>query len=157
MGHMATDVVMPSRRERAFFTVCAIIVICVGVVQICIGGWLAWEQWLMVSRWPRVQATVLSKQISEVGVRVEFSYEVDGRRQSGVGFRWGTKQEVESSLKAYEPGTIQVISYDPQDPGRVNIYLAYTWQAFRPSSVAAVLGVLFIVGGRTVWKWAGGW
>ncbi|HET7439066.1 MAG TPA: DUF3592 domain-containing protein, partial [Nitrospira sp.] len=124
---------------------------------ICICGWLGRQQWLMISRWPRVNATVLSKDISTVGARLMFTYQLRGRRQYGVGFRWGSKQEVQDSLQTYKPGSIQAISYDPQDPSQVNTYLTWSWMAFRGIAYFAAFGVLFVVGGRAVWKWAGGW
>jgi hypothetical protein len=60
------------------------------------------------------------------------------------------------AVTAYEPGTVHIISYDPQDPAQVNTYLTYSWMAFRPAFAGAVLALLFIAGGVIVKNWANG-
>jgi hypothetical protein len=76
-----------------------------------------------------------------------FHYEVGGQRFTGLGFRWGSEKEVRTALESYEPGTIQRISYDPEDHGQVETNLTYNWSLFRPAVFSATFGAAcFIVG-----------
>jgi len=117
-------------------------------------GWLAWGEWITVAHWPRTNAILISKDISSVGARLVFQYEVDGRRFTGRAFRFGSEKTVRNDLEAYEPGTIQKISYDPEDPSQVETILSYSWELFKGSISAAVFGIFFVIGGVVVYRWS---
>jgi hypothetical protein len=144
----------PNRWDGVYFKFCGVISVCAGLIIVGVGAWMAWNQWFMVSRWPRVTATVLSKEVGQNGARVDFTYKVNGASLSAAGFRWGPEPEVRDSLIAYEPGAVRTISYNPQNPGEIDMFLTYTWLAFRPAFIAGVFGGLILAGGVAVTRWA---
>lgn len=132
-------------------------VVFAGLFLLSLAGWLAWGQWVSVAKWPRTNAVLVSKGISSVGARLVFKYDIGGRRITGLGFRWGSDNAVRNDLRTYEPGTIQRISYDPDDPSQVETILGYSWDLFRAPIAAAAFGVLFVAGGAVVYRWSYGW
>jgi hypothetical protein len=129
-------------------------VVLVGLFALGLSCWLAYGEWIRVAKWPRTNATLVSKDISTVGARLVFYYEVGGRRISGLGFRWGSEKTVRTVLESYQPGTIQRVGYNPDDPSEVETILSYSWELFRPSSFGAGLGVFLIFGGIVVYRWS---
>jgi hypothetical protein len=72
-----------------------------------------------VAKWPRTNAVLIHKDISSVGGRLVFEYEVRGQRFTGVGFCWGTESLVQYALTTHGVGTTHEISYDPEDPSQI--------------------------------------
>jgi hypothetical protein len=145
-----------TRVETITFKALGLPVVFVGLVLFGLAGWFAWSQWVKVARWPRANAILMSKEISSVGARLVFQYEAKGQRFTGLGFRFGSEETVRNALEAYDPGTIQKISYDPEDPTQVETILSYSWELFIGSISAAVFGIFFVVGGVAVYRWSYG-
>jgi|SRR5579871_5988965 len=116
--------------ERITFKALGLPNIMIGVAMVSLGVWLGWKQWIKVAQWPRTNAVLVTKDISTVGARLIFRYDVGGRQFTGTGFRWGRASALESALRRYEPGTIQTISYDPEDPADVETNLSFGWDLF---------------------------
>jgi len=143
-----------TRSEKITFKALALPAVLVGVVLLGLAGWLAWGQWVKVARWPRANAILISKDISSVGARLVFQYEAKGQMFTGLAFRFGSEKAVRNTLEAYEPGTVQKISYDPEDPTQVETILRYSLELFMGSIAAAVFGILFVAGGVVVYRWS---
>jgi len=143
-----------TRGERIVFKALGLPVILVGLALLGLAGWMAWGQWVKVARWPRTNAILISKDISSVGARLVFRYEAKAQRFTGVGFRFGSEKSVRKALAAYEPGTIQKIAYDPEDPTQVETMLSDSWKLFMGSIYASVFGIVFLVGGVIVYRWS---
>lgn len=114
------------RTERIGLKAIGTFVTLVGLMVLVGSCSLMREQWVRMTRWPHVNAVLISKDISRGGARMMFQYEVGGYRVTGVGFRWGDANMVRAALESYEPGTVQRISYDPEDPRRVETVLSYS-------------------------------
>jgi hypothetical protein len=142
--------------EQIAFKTLGLPVVFVGLVLFGLAARLAWGQWVRVARWPRTDAILMSKDISSVGARLVFQYEANGQRFTGLGFRFGSEKTVRNTLEAYEPGTVQKISYDPEDPTQVETNLSYSWELFLGPVSAAVFGVFSVVGGVAVYRWSYG-
>jgi hypothetical protein len=126
----------------------------IGVFQISIGlaflvlaCWVTRDQWIRLTRWPHVNAVLISKDISRGGARMIFRYEVRGYQVTGLGFRWGDEKTVRAALESYEPGTVHRISYDPEDPRRVETVISYSWESVKSEVFGIALGALIIAGG----------
>jgi hypothetical protein len=143
-----------TRTDRIVFRLMGALVILVGLAGLGMGGWLAHSQWARVARWPRTDALLISKDISKAGARLVFQYEAAGRQSTGVGFRWGSEKTVRAALESYQPGTVQKISYDPENPGSVETILSYSWELFFAPISATVISVLLIAGGVVVYRWS---
>ncbi|MGA2185310.1 MAG: DUF3592 domain-containing protein [Bryobacteraceae bacterium] len=152
----ATPVEPPTRIERIIFRVLALGMMAVGLVFLSIGCWMARDEWIRVAQWPRTYAILVSKHISPVGARMVFHYEVGGRRFTGLGFRFGSEKEVRTALESYEPGTMQRISYDPEDHGQVETNLTYNWNLFRPAVFSATVGAACLIVGILLFREARG-
>ncbi len=140
--------------ERIGFRLLGAFVLLVGTAGLSIGCWLAWDQWSRVAQWPRVDAILVRKEISTVGARLIFQYDAEGRRFTGLAFRWGSENAVRAALEGYEPGTVHRISYDPHDTSQVETILTYNWELFKAPVILIVLGLLLIFGGVTVYPWS---
>jgi hypothetical protein len=136
-----------TRTESGLFKAGGAILILSGMILLGVSSWLAWDEWISVARWPRANAVLISKDISNVGARLVFQYEIGGLRVTGVGFRWGSKLTMRNALESYEPGTVQTISYDPQDPGEVEPILGDSWGLFKAPAVLAAFSILLIAAG----------
>ncbi len=117
---------------------------------------MAYSQWIRVAEWPRTNGTLISKDISRVGARLIFHYYAGGRRFTGLAFRFGSEKSVRAALEFYEPGTSQMISYNPKDPGEVETILSYSWEQFKGPVVFATFGVFLMFGGVSVYRWSCG-
>lgn len=144
----------PTGAEQFVFRVLGAFVILAGVAGTSIACWAAWGQWSRVAQWPRADAILIRKELSPTGARLIFDYEVEGRHFTGQAFRWGSESAVGAALEAYEPGTVQRISYDPHDPAQVETTLTYNWELFRGSATGIVIGLLLILGGVMVYRWS---
>jgi Protein of unknown function (DUF3592) len=143
-----------SQRGGTVFKALGIPVMIAGLVFIAFGCWLAWLQWVKLSRWPQTDAVLISKEISEVGARLVLRYEVNGQRFTSIGFRFGSEQTVRNRMASIKPGTTQKISYDPTDPSVVEPILGSAWESFMGPLSSCVFGALFIAGGVIVYRWS---
>lgn len=144
----------PTRNERLVYKAMGAFVILAGAVVLSIGCWLAWQGWTRVAQWPRANAILVRKDISTVGARLVFDYEVDRRHFTGVAFRWGSESAVRAALESYKPGTVHKISYDPHDPAQVDTTLNYGWELFKAPVSGLVIGLALILGGAIVYRWS---
>lgn len=140
-----------TRRERIVLNALGLPLLLIGLSALGLASWLVRDGWIRVARWPRTNATLMSKEISAAGARLVFQYEAGGRRFTGIALRWGSERTVRAALEAYLPGTVQRISYNPKNPGEVETVLSYTWELFRAPFAAAFLGAIFVVGGMVVY------
>jgi hypothetical protein len=140
--------------ERVGFRLLGAFVLLAGMTGLSLGSWQAWERWSSVAQWPRADAVLVRKEISTVGARLIFHYEAEGRRFTGLAFRWGSENMVRATLQEYEPGTVHRISYDPHDPSQVETILTYNWELFRAPVMFIVLNFLLIFGGVVVYRWS---
>jgi hypothetical protein len=123
-----------------------------GLTFLCISGWLGWWTWVKLARWPRTDAMLVSKNISDVGARLVFRYYASGHRVTAVGFVWGPPASVRSALEAWTPGTTQRISYDPLNPSELEPIHGYKWGTWGGSIANALFSALFWVGGLFVYR-----
>lgn len=137
----------PASTKRLACRALGVLAMLAGLIFLCISGWLGWWTWVKLARWPRVDATLVSKNISDVGARLVFSYYAGGYRITGVGFVWGPSASVRSALESWAPGTTQRISYDPADPSEVEPIHGYIWGTWGGSIAPAMFSALFWVGG----------
>ena len=145
-----------TRGETITFRVLGLPVVLFGLFLLGLAGWFARDQWVRTTRWPRANAILTSKEISITGARLVFVYQASGQKFTGVAFRFGPEKTVEHELQAYELGTVQTISYDPEDPAQVETMLGFSWELFRGPVSAAALGLFFVVGGAAVYRWSYG-
>ena len=141
-----------TRFERISSTVYGVFLISIGLTFLVFGCWLMREQWIKGTRWPRVNAVLIRKDILRAGARMVFQYEVKGYQLTGVGFRWGDEDAVRAALASYEPGTVQRISYDPEDPRRVEIVLGYSWESVKIQIFGIALGIGMIAVGVVAYR-----
>ena len=141
-----------TKGEKALFKTGGLLAVAIGLFFLSVSGWLAREQWTRVAQWPRVNAVLISKDISHVGARLIFQYEVRGQRLTGLGFRFGSEKNVRAALNSYKPGTLHLISYNPDDPGQIETVIGYNWELFRASICGATCGLIFVAGGAIVYR-----
>ena len=144
------------RRDRIIFKALGAPPVLVGILLLGLSGWLACQEWIRLTQWPRINATVIAKDISSAGVRVLFRYEVDGRQITGTAFREGSESAVRIAVASYEPGTTHLISYNPQDPSQVEMVTSSGWELCKGPIVASLFGITFIVAGLVVYSWSHG-
>jgi hypothetical protein len=141
-----------TRAKRALCKALGVPVIFAGLVFLCMGGWLCWGTWVKLVRWPQVDATLVSKDVSEVGARLVFHYYASGHRVTGVGFVWGSPASVGSALESWVRGTTHRISYDPKEPSELEPMHDYAWGRWGGPVGSALLGAVFLFGGVFVYR-----
>jgi hypothetical protein len=144
-----------TRSDRIAFKAMGVPITIAGLAWLAVSCWLAWGAWIRVAQWPRADAVLLSKQISSAGARLVFQYEVGGKRFGGVAFRWGSEKTARGALVTYQPGTVQKISYNPEDPRQIETLLSY-WEPLRLPIFAITVGLLLIAGGVVTYRWSYG-
>jgi hypothetical protein len=144
----------PTRSERIIFKALGLPVIFIGLGVLGVVGWLTWSQWIKVTKWPRTNAILIHKDISSVGGRLVFEYEVKGQQFTGVGFCWGTESLVQYALTTFGVGTIQEIGYDPEDLSQIEPIQIPGWARLMGPISGMMLCILFIVGGTGVYRWS---
>jgi hypothetical protein len=125
-----------------------------GLIFIGLGCWGAWGEWVTLSRWPRTDAVLISKEISEVSANLVFKYEAHGQLFTGTASRYGSEQNNRNHLASCKPGSTQQVSYDPNNPSDIELVLPFPWDLFMPPISACLIGVLFIAGGVIVYRWS---
>lgn len=140
---------LSARTEKRVFKVYGVILILAGLSLVGISCWLAWNGWVRISRWPQTNALLVSKDLSKVGARLVFRYQVYGRALTGVGFRWGSETSVRSAMQSYTPGTIHRIAYNPEDPFEIEPTLQYNWS---PIEFGVLMACLFVGGGAVFYR-----
>ncbi len=142
-----------TRTERVIYRAMGAPVIFAGLVMLFLSGWLARLEWIKVAKWPRTDAVLVSKDVSEVGARLVFRYQFYRRRVTGTGFVWGPRQRVESDLASWSPGTTQQIGYDPENPAEVEPMHGDISMRFYVPVAAALIGAFFLCAGTAVYRW----
>jgi uncharacterized protein DUF3592 len=139
------------RSERIIFKALGLPVIVIGLGVL---GMLTWSQWMKLVQWPRTNGVLIHKDISNVGGRLVFKYEVRGQRVTGVGFLFGNDRLVRYALANCQEGTVQKISYDPEDPSQVAPIQILCWARFIEPVSGLIVSFFFIIGGTIVYRWS---
>lgn len=149
----------PSPRElRATRTAVRLITVCCSIFMV-VGAWLGLEQWVRLSRWVPVPATVTGSTVERhsgsrgdptYSPRITYRYTVSGREYAadratplgesrGGGWAYGIAAR-------YAPGQRTTAWYDPSSPGQA--YLLHEW------SVLPYIFIVFPLGFIALFRWA---
>lgn len=143
-----------TRTERVVFKVLGVPVILGGLVLVSFGAWSGLDEWIKLARWPRTNATLVTKEISGATARLVFRYDLRGRQLTGVAFYWGSQTMLRTSLESYEPETIHTIAYDPKDPRRVEMVPRFYGEALRLPIFEFLFGMAWAIAGVVVYRWS---